>query len=155
MQRFIKGLLFTLPLLLTGCKPALGAKITITKSSEVLETFIELDDKSAVTNLISAEANFVLVSYALVGCSCWGQFHIQVLNPYISETNIPIYVLHTDLFNNEYYGLPINAAKTNTPVIGLYKEGVYTYGLNYFEDEAVFAKLATFKTWINRYIMIV
>lgn len=150
--RFISliGLLATS--LLAGCGPT-TSKIVLTYGDKTLNSYIRLTREVDLTSKFDNKDNFILVSYADESCACWAVFESKVVKPYVQDYDIPVYVIHADLITNtNYYGLPINSSKENTPVVGLYENGVYKYGTSYNNDSSVFKNLNSFITYVDRYM---
>lgn len=156
MRKLYTLLLLTSAFILGACTPkppTEDTKVQIYKSYMGLTEVTEFSDVKDVDDMIVDKQNFILVSYADYTCSCWSTFRDFVLAPYISDTNIPIYAIASNLLAGDYRGLPINRGQTNTPVIGVYEEGVYKFGLAYNEDSSVFTQKDKFTSWLERYIL--
>lgn len=152
MKKFSTMFLLTASLLLSGCKGQEKSKTPIYFGDETIVNIVEFTDVKDVDDMITNKDNFILVSYAESTCACWSTFKEIVLNPFIKETNIPIYVIATNLLGNNFKGLPINRNMTNTPVVGVYEKGVYKKGIAYNEDSTVFSQKAKFSAWLDRHI---
>lgn len=138
--------------LLSGCG-ATTNKIVLTYGDQTLDSYIRLSREVDLTSKIDNKENFILVSYADESCACWAIFESRVVIPYVQQYDIPIYVIHADLISDvNYYGLPINSTKENTPVVGLYENGVYRFGTSYNNDNSVFKNLNSFVTYVDRYM---
>lgn len=137
---------------LSGCGNETNNKIILTYGDKSLNAYIRLNTEADLLTKVNNEENFILVSYADETCSCWGMFESTVINPYVREYDIPIYVIHTDALLTGYYGLPINSGKTNTPVVGLFENGVYKYGTSYDQNAQVFREYNAFINYIDRYM---
>lgn len=139
--------------LLSGCGSGQDNKIIITYGDKTLDSYIVLTTEQDLITMIDREDNFILVSYADPRCSCWGTFEESVIKPYVRDYDIPIYVIETNaLSDDDFYGLPINSDKSNTPVLGLYENGKYKVGANYFSNPLIFQKINDFINYLNRYI---
>ncbi|MFA5660386.1 MAG: hypothetical protein WC968_03210 [Bacilli bacterium] len=154
MKKIHGLLLLANAILLGACTPNTqdNEKVPLYYRHNELTEIIEFTDVKDVDDMITDKENFILVSYADYTCSCWGRFRDFVLNPYINETKLPIYVIATDLMGDDLKGLPINRNKTNTPVIGIFEAGKVKFSLAYNQDETVFQQLDKFTSWIERYI---
>lgn len=130
-----------------------NGKVTLSFGDMNLTSYITLTKDIDVQTLRDKKENFILVSYADPNCGCWGTFSESVLIPYVKETHIPIYAIYTrNIADDDFHGLPISSDKSNTPVIGIYKDGQYKVGANYFSNEHIFKKIDDFKNYMNRYI---
>lgn len=153
MKKFTQLLLLTSALILSGCTKPEPSKINIYYKDETLTEVIEFSTLVDLESKILNKDNFILVSYADQTCACWGTFEQLVLNPFVNETKIPIYVIKTSLLGDDLKGLPINSAHSNTPVVGIFDEGVYKYGVAYNEDTSIFTQKAKFSAWLDTYII--
>ncbi len=141
-------------LLFTGCTTSNDDKVTLYYKDESLSEIIEFSGETALTDFetkLDNKDNFIMVTYADSSCSCWNNFKLYVLNPFIKDTSIPVYAIHTDLLDGNYYGLKINSAKTNTPALGIYENGKYKFGTNYTADKDIFISSAAFYKYIEKY----
>lgn len=142
--------------LLAGCGNANkngDGKVVIPFGDMNLTTYITVTKSIDIETMMDRGDNFILVSYALPTCGCWGTFSDSVLTPYVQETHMPIYAIYTgDIGDDDYFGLPIDSQKSNTPVIGIYENGKYKVGANYAKNELIFKKIDDFKNFMNRYV---
>ncbi len=141
-------------LLLTGCTKTSNDKVQLYYKDETLREIIEFTGETAQTDFetkLNNKDNFIMVSYADSSCSCWNNFKLYILNPFIIDTSIPVYAIHSDLLTNGYHGLKINSEKTNTPVLGIYEKGVYKFGTNYSADKEIFINSTTFYSYIDKH----
>lgn len=154
MKKIYGLLLLANAIILGACTPnnQNSDKVPLYYRYNHLTEIIEFTDVKDVDDLITDKENFVLVSYADYTCSCWGRFRDFVLNPYIQETKLPIYVIQTDLMGDNLKGLPINRGKTNTPVIGVFEQGKIKFSLSYNQDESVFQQKEKFVSWMDRHV---
>lgn len=146
----LTGLLLIAPL--SGCGTTSDNRIVLTYGDKSLNTYIRLESEADLQTKVSNKENFILVAYADETCSCWGMFESTVVIKYVQDYDVPIYVMHTDAFLSGYFGLPINSALTNTPVLGLYEDGVYKYGTSYDQNTQVFREFNAFVNYIDRYM---
>lgn len=131
-----------------------GEKVSLYYKDETLTGITEFADETALTDFESKlqnKENFIMVSYADSSCSCWNNFKLYILNPFVINTGIPVFAIHTDLLEGNYHGLKINSAKTNTPVLGIYEKGKYKFGTSYSADKDVFINSKTFNDYIDHY----
>ncbi|MGI6735569.1 MAG: hypothetical protein ACOX3C_05280 [Bacilli bacterium] len=136
--------------LLAGCdKPRDKEKVQIMYKYSQIEEVINLTELEELKNKITDKENFVLVSYADYTCSCWSVFRDHVLRNYVQTKKIPIYVIETELLDGDYRGLPIRKDLTNTPVIGIYEEGVYKFGIDYKTKSDIFIERDKFNAWMG------
>lgn len=152
MRKLTSLVLLTASLMLSGCKERKVEKTPIYFGDETVTAVVEFEAVKDVDDMITNKDNFLLVSYADKTCSCWSTFREHVLNPFIKESGIPIYVIETSLLGEDFKGLPISRKLTNTPVIGVYNEGVYKVGIAYNEDSTVFTQKDKFTKWLDRHI---
>ncbi len=143
-------------ILLTGCtKPRDNEKVQIMykySNLTAVTTIVDDENMTALEQLelkIEDKENFILVSYADYTCSCWSVFRDHVLRNYITTTKIPIYVIETSALGNDFKGLPIRKDLTNTPVIGIFEEGKYKYGIDYTSKSEVFIERDKFNAWMS------
>lgn len=148
-----KGLLIFgfLTTILSGCGGK-NSKVSIYYKDMSLTTFITLDSESKLSEKIENKENFILASYSSETCSCWGQFRDSVLTPFVRESKVPVYVISKDKLVQSYHGLPYQTSGANSPIFGIYENGVYKVGTDYLKSEVPFKKLADFKVYIDRYI---
>lgn len=146
-------------LLLSGCNNTNALEqVQIMYKYSALSEVINLEDdenESALEKLenkINDKENFILVSYADHFCSCWRVFRDVILKDYINETKIPVYVIETKALNGDFKGLKIRKDMTNTPVIGVFKDGLCKYSIDYKSDSAIFNEPDKFKAWIDKRI---
>lgn len=154
-RKLFSGLLLSIVTVLTSCETSSfdASKITLSYKIKGLTAPISLTDEARLVTLLNNEAsnNLLLASYALEHCTCWYTFKVDVLTPFVKKTEIPVYVIHTNLLTN-FYGLEINESQTNTPVFGIYENGVYKSGATYFNQENIFTSESSFTSYVKSYI---
>ncbi len=137
---------------LAGCGGQ-NDKIVLTYGDKSLDSYIRINREVDLSAKFDQKDNFILVAYADESCACWAVFESRVVIPYVQDYDIPIYVIHTDLITDiNYYGLPVSSNKSNTPVVGLFEDGVYRHGTSYNNDNSIFKNLNSFVTYIDRYM---
>ncbi len=128
-------------------------KIVLPYKIKNISAPVTLNSEAELTTLLNDEKdnNLVLVSYADDTCSCWSLFNRDVLTPFVTEKEIPIYVIETK-YLDDYYGLLINETQSNTPVFGIYENGVFKYGATYTSNTKLFRELNSFKNYLNNLV---
>lgn len=156
MKKFVKIPLLLTLISLASCGGKNEPKVPLIYGDESLTSFVSVTDSDIVTK-IENEENFFLFTY-LNGCGCWTTFRDQVLLPYIQENHIYAYGIEVEkelkgsVGYDLYYDLPVNTAKSNTPAMGLYKNGKLQYSLAYTEkNKSVFESLPAFENWMTKY----
>lgn len=141
-----------LSVLLTSCGPG-SNKIALPYKIKNISAPLVLTSEDALLALISNadDNNLLLVSYADDNCSCWSYFDAEVLRPFVTEKELPVYVIETK-YLNDYHGLLINETQTNTPVFGIYEAGIYKYGATYNSNVSLFRELSTFKNYVSKLV---
>lgn len=136
---------------LVSCGGKTESKVSLYYKDDALTSISEFsDEESLKTALITKEENFILAGYGEVTCSCWQTFKHAVLNPFVSDTKIPVYAINMNLLSGNRLGLPANG----DPVVALYEKGVIKYSLAYSTnsgDNSVFTDRDGFENWLDRY----
>ena len=163
MKKYIVkiALLLAIPVFLSACggsssAPGNDNKVNLIIGYSDITTHETLTSYSAFSALVEAKENFVIV-ITNMSYSSTTDF-LPILNQYIQEEGIKVYMLESTLIYSEaeHYGLPIRTA--DTPIIGIYENGVLAYHKAYVTGEAEqnkpFTNFDAFKAWFEDKIIL-
>lgn len=131
-------------------------KVNLITGYSDITTYKTLNDYSEFSALVEARENFVIVITDTSSKRTTDYF--PILNQYIQEEGIEVYTLENTLIpsEGEHYGLPIRTA--DTPIIGIYEDGVLAHYKAFITGEAdlnkPFTNFAAFKTWLEDRIIL-
>lgn len=131
-------------------------KVNLITGYSDISTYETLTNYSEFSALVEAKENFVIVITNMSRSSTTD--FLPILNQYIQEEGIKVYMLESTLIypEAEHYGLPIRTA--DTPIIGIYENGVLVYHKAYVTGEAEqnkpFTNFDAFKAWFEDKIIL-
>ncbi|MCR5491354.1 MAG: hypothetical protein K6F32_04415 [Bacilli bacterium] len=125
-----------------------GTKIGLDEevSGESQLTQISYED---FTTKVTDKENFIIISHSTTNfCSCWADFHENILAPYIKKHSLLVYFIdYQDIEGKDSYGLSV---LTNHETIGIYKEGALLYQHNNSDVESEWVtKYSVFAEWMD------
>ncbi|MHB9098486.1 MAG: hypothetical protein ACYC5X_11780 [Syntrophales bacterium] len=131
-------------------------KVNLITGYSDITTYETLANYSKFSALVEAEETFVIIITNMSRSST--TVFLPILNQYIQEEGIKVYLLESTLIypKAEHYGLPIRTA--DTPIIGIYENGVLAYHKAYVTGEAEqnkpFTSFDAFKAWLEDKIIL-
>jgi thiol-disulfide isomerase/thioredoxin len=138
---------------LVGCNKKQYDKTPLTFKNMSLTDVITLESEVDFVDKVEND-NFLVVANADATCSCWALFHNDVLVPYIKQTGVEIYFIEANKLVSSYYGLPINAGKTNTPVFAIYEDGKVKHSSTYNYSNTIFSSLDAFTRYVDERVIL-
>ena len=107
-------------------------------------------DYQKLTDLVTNKENFMIVVHNYDDlCSCWNDFHDDILAPFIKNHDLLFYIIDFHEFDNksQKYNLQL---VTNHETIAIFKEGSITYQKNNADQNDPFTtNLASFTKWME------
>lgn len=103
-----------------------------------------------ITSLVADKKNFIVVVHSSVNfCSCYKDWHDNILAPYIKKNNLLVYFLdYQDIENkDEQFGLKLYS---NHETLGIFENGVLKYqNDNVDQEKAWVTTYSSFEAWMD------
>ncbi len=113
------------------------------------KSHMEEIDLGTLNDLITDKSNFVLLIGNTFGCSCWTDFHNEVLAPYLLSEHIYLPWISYDEGSKTLSGMGAEVSK-NHETLMIFKEGKIAYQHTTSDANSSWVKDAqTFRSWMN------
>lgn len=102
-----------------------------------------------LSSMVEDKKNFIVISHSTTNfCSCWADFHENILVPYIKNHKLLVYFVdYQDIVGKDSYGLKV---LPNHETIGIYKDGELLYQHNNSDVESDWvSKYDVFAEWMD------
>lgn len=153
MNKKIAPLLFLPFLLLTGCGNAESNTKAVFGFGDLSYVEYLPRTNSEIESSLSNKEDFLLVIY-LQGCGCWTDFENKVLNKYISNYHIPVYAIESKSVTSTFGGLLTSSEIKDTPILGIYENGVLKKKAAYSSSNEMFKIYSAFEDWMDESIIL-
>ena len=114
-------------------------------------------DGSELKSLVDDKANFILIAHSSLRdtCTCWSEWHDNVLAPYIKKHNLLVYLVEMSEVSGEgkeNYGLKLNAEEAT---LGIFKDGKLVYQHDTVDQNSAWVSTyQEFADWMNYRIVV-
>lgn len=129
-----------------------GSAISIGTGSEAGLIPLSYDEVAYKRQL---QENFVLLVHSRTGiaCSCWKEFHEDVLLPYIERHHLAVYLLDYEELNRQSDRFGLNVFPS-AETLGIFKDGELLYQENNADSSSSWASdPRVFASWMNERIV--